>query len=147
MPARDRPIFHLVVNEGAAEGKILGGNLSTFNLLQGTDYMPDLAGSILFLEDDYESHALTFDRDLQSLLHQPGFNGIQGLVIGRFQNASEVTQEKLIALIKSKSALDKMPVIGYADFGHTTPQFTFPVGGRGRLSARQGKVILEIIEH
>ena len=42
----------LVINNGNAEGTILGANLCTFNLFQGTEYMPSLNNSILFLEDD-----------------------------------------------------------------------------------------------
>ena len=67
---------YLVINEGKAEGKLVGGNLCTFNLLQGTEYMPDIKDSILFVEDDYRSDAATFDRDLQSLIHQPGFESV-----------------------------------------------------------------------
>ncbi len=40
----------LVLNEGEASGSIRGGNLCTFNLLQGTEYMPDLENVILFLD-------------------------------------------------------------------------------------------------
>src|SRR3989344_1696037 len=45
----------LVINSGEARGKILGANICTFNLLQGTEYFPDISDSILFLEDDSES--------------------------------------------------------------------------------------------
>lgn len=38
-----------IINEGQAEGTIIGGNLGTFNLLQGTQFMPSLVNSILFL--------------------------------------------------------------------------------------------------
>lgn len=31
------------IKNGEAEGKIIGGNLCTLNLLQGTEYMPDLS--------------------------------------------------------------------------------------------------------
>ena len=47
-------------------------------------YMPSLTESILLVEDDYESKPLTFDRDLQSLIHQPVFKGVKGIVIGKF---------------------------------------------------------------
>ena len=136
-----------VINEGEAEGSLLGGNLCTFNLLQGTEYMPSLADSILLLEDDDESKPHTFDRDLQSLIHQPGFEGVKGLVIGRFQHQSDLDQKQLIQIIKRKQELAGMPVLANADFGHTTPQFTFPVGGRGRLEARNGKGGLMVSEH
>jgi muramoyltetrapeptide carboxypeptidase len=136
-----------VVNEGQAEGKLLGGNLCTLNLLQGTEYMPSLDESILLLEDDLESKPLTFDRDLQSLIHQPGFKGVKGLVIGRFQRESEMEPEKLVKIIRSKPELTTIPVFVNADFGHTTPQFTFPIGGRGELVALDGKVSFTIVEH
>ena len=61
-----------VINKGEAEGKIIGGNLCTLNLLQGTEYMPDLDNSVLFIEDDGETGKAfikEFDRNLQSLLH------------------------------------------------------------------------------
>lgn len=136
-----------VVNEGHAEGTLLGGNLCTLNLLQGTEYMPSLADSILLLEDDDESKPRTFDRDLQSLIHQPGFEGVKGIVLGRFQRESKMVLEKLVKIIKTKQELTNIPVIVNADFGHTTPQFTFPVGGRGKLVARDGEVSFTIVEH
>jgi len=99
------------------------------------------------VEDDYESKLANFDRDLQSLIHQPGFERVKGLVIGRFQNKSEVMQEMLVKMIKDKDELKGIPVIANADFGHTTPQFTFPIGGKGRLAVVDGKVSFTIVEH
>jgi muramoyltetrapeptide carboxypeptidase len=136
-----------VIHEGEAEGKLLGGNLGTLALLFGTTYMPELEGSLLLLEDDEEEGAVDFDRHLQSLIHQPGFAGVRGLVIGRFQRASEMSLDTLKAIIESKRELDGLPVVANASFGHTTPQFTFPIGGYGRLGADNGVVALHIDEH
>ena len=136
----------LVISEGEAKGTILGANLCTLNLLQGTEYMPNIADSILFIEDDSESVPHTFDRDLQSLIHQPGFSGVKGMVIGRFQNESNMTNELLTQIIKSKKELDNMPVIANVDFGHTDPRITFPIGGKARIVA-SGKPAIRIIEH
>ncbi|MBN2240788.1 MAG: LD-carboxypeptidase [Dehalococcoidales bacterium] len=136
-----------VINDGQATGRIIGGNLCTFNLLQGTEFMPDLEDSVLFIEDDSESSAPTFDRDLQSLIHQPGFSGVQGIVIGRFQNDSRIDRRLLTQIIKTKKELDTLPVIGNADFGHTDPKITFPVGGTVDLSVNQNSVELIIREH
>lgn len=136
----------LVINRGEAEGTILGANLCTLNLLQGTGYFPSLENSILFVEDDEESQSHHFDRDLQSLIHLPGFEGVKGLVIGRFQKASQITDEKLIKIIKTKKELDRIPVIANVDFGHTSPIITFPVGGTVKLRARKGNSKLEIVE-
>jgi muramoyltetrapeptide carboxypeptidase len=149
---QDNPSFHpnegyWLLNEGRAEGKIIGGNLCTLNLLQGTEYMPGLKNAILFIEDDYESQPHHFDRDLQSLIHLPDFPKVKAIVIGRFQKESGMTRELLAKIIKSKKELDNMPVIANADFGHTAPRITFPIGGKATLLAESGKVELKIIKH
>lgn len=135
------------IQQGEAFGRIVGANLCTFNLLQGTPYMPDLAGSLLFLEDDSESTGAHFDRDLQSLCHQPGFAGVRGLVIGRFQVKSDIDKEMLTEIIKTKPELRGLPVIAGADFGHTFPMITFPIGGEAMISVNAGSVRIEIIRH
>lgn len=132
-----------VLHHGEAEGILLGGNLCTLNLLQGTEFMPNLKDAILFLEDDELTTAELFDRDLESLLSQSGADEIKGLVIGRFQNKSAMTDEKLAFIIKTKSALQKIPVITGADFGHTQPTGTFPIGGKVRLdTSKQDKITI-----
>ncbi|QAS51750.1 S66 family peptidase [Halobacillus litoralis] len=136
-----------IINEGEAQGTIIGGNLCTLNLLQGTQYMPDLENTILFLEDDELSNPPTFDRDLQSLIHQQGFDKVKAIIIGRFQNASEFHPDVLKGIIHSKKELDHIPVISDANFGHTTPRFTFPIGGMAKVAAENGEATIEILEH
>jgi muramoyltetrapeptide carboxypeptidase LdcA involved in peptidoglycan recycling len=134
-----------VVQSGFAEGRIIGGNLCTLNLLQGTEYMPSLKDTILFLEDDDEVRAATFDRDLQSLIHQPGFEGVRGIVVGRFQNASGISRAEICEIFRSKRELVALPIIVDLDFGHTYPQITYPIGGSARIEADEsGAIILEI---
>jgi len=125
----------------------LGANLCTFNLLQGTEYFPDLKDSILFIEDDDMTLPITFDRDLQSLIHQPGFEKVKGIVIGRFQKKSEMPSDILVKIIKTKKELDNLPIVANVDFGHTSPMITFPIGGEVSLEAANGKINLEIVKH
>ena len=136
-----------VIQEGTAQGKILGANLCTFNLLQGTQYMPDLSDSILFLEDDYETNAVTFDRDLQSLIQQPNFNKVTAIVIGRFQLASEMTREKIHYIVSTKKELKNIPIIANVDFGHTNPLATFPIGGEVKIESYENKSTITILKH
>ena len=137
----------LVINEGRAEGTILGANLCTLNLLQGTEYMPDMKDSILFLEDDEESKPHAFDRDLQSLIHLPEFGGVRGIVIGRFQKASGMTDAKLKKIIETKSEPKDIPVIANVDFGHTDPKITFPVGGEVKIKADNNSPEITMARH
>ena len=136
-----------MLGEGEAEGKLLGGHLGTFCLLFGTEFMPDLEGTILLLECDEETGPEHLDRELQSLAFQRGFGGVRGIVFARFQRASKVDLEMLGAIVAGKPELAGIPVIAEASFGHTTPQFTFPIGGHGRLSARNGTARFAIEEH
>jgi len=138
---------YLVINEGAADGVIVGGNLCTLNLLHGTEFMPDLTDAVLFIEDDSESLPHTFDRDLQSLTHQPGFERVRGLAIGRFQKASQMTPDLLRAIIATKRELRSLPIIADVDFGHTDPKITFPIGGTACLTAERARPTIEILTH
>jgi len=135
------------INQGEAMGTVVGANLCTFNLLQGTQYMPELNGTILFLEDDAESKIHHFDRDLQSIIHLPEFRGVRGLVIGRFQKESGVTRELLVKTIKTKPVLAGMPVVANVDFGHTDPKITFPIGGEAKIRVSKDGASLVIVGH
>ena len=136
-----------VINQGLAKGRIIGGNLCTLNLLQGTEFMPSLKDTVLFIEDDYESKPSTFDRDLVSLIHQHEFDGVGGILIGKFQKESGMTDELLTKIIKTKRELSDIPVIVGLDFGHTTPQITFPIGGIVDVIATDGSLNIKIVEH
>ncbi len=138
---------YLVIQEGEAQGRSIGGNLCTLNLLHGTEFMPSLEDSILFLEDDEMTIPETFDRDLQSLIHQPGFEKVKGLILGRFQSKSSITSSHLKEIISTKQELSHIPVIANASFGHTTPQFTFPIGGNTELKAHKNQTTLKINTH
>lgn len=136
-----------VINEGKARGAIVGGNQCTFNLLHGTEFMPKIEDSILFLEDDDEEHVATIDRDLQSIIHQPGFEKVRGVVIGRFQPKTGMTKELLTKIIKSKIELNNIPVIANVDFGHTMPIITFPIGGVVEIEVSANNSLIRIVEH
>lgn len=138
---------YIPIHEGVAEGTIIGANLCTLNLLQGTEYMPSFDNSILFIEDDYESAPHHFDRDLQSLIHLSDFAGVKAIVIGRFQKKSNMTDGLLKQIINTKKELKNMPVVANVDFGHTDPKITFPVGGTARIKISKGKYSFEIINH
>ncbi|KAB7672647.1 S66 peptidase family protein [Bacillus sp. B1-b2] len=127
-----------VYQEGKATGKVYGGNVCTLNLLQGTEYMPDLENTILFVEDDELVIPEMFARDLTSLLQAAGT--IKGLVIGRFQKKSKVSEEQLLFILDKHPLLKSIPVLYDVDFGHTQPIFTFPIGGEVEIDAVEKKI-------
>jgi muramoyltetrapeptide carboxypeptidase len=129
-----------VFSHGKAQGTIIGGNLCTLNLLQGTEFMPSLKDKIVFVEDDWGTNPFLFDRDLQSLLHQPGFEKVKALLIGRFQKKSEFSKKILEKILSTKKELQNIPIIYDLDFGHTHPLFTFPIGGKINVSTSEKKI-------
>ena len=125
-----------IIHKGEAEGRIIGGNLCTLNLLQGTEYMPTLEDSILFLEDDGlvdKAFNKEFDRDIQSLLHSAKDQNIKGIIVGRAEINCAMNDEKWEKIFSTKKELEDIPIIINADFGHTTPIFTFPIGGYAKI--------------
>ncbi len=118
---------------GEGRGRIVGGNLCTLNLLQGTEYMPSLDGAVLFVEDDAASDVQTFARDLTSLLQLPDAEGVRGMIVGRFQMASGMTRALLEQIVSRQPSLGGVPVLANADFGHTSPLATLPIGGSAQL--------------
>ncbi len=139
-----------IFQAGSAEGIVVGGNLCTLNLLQGTEYMPEIKNSILFIEEDDfngEHTDISFDRDLESLLQLPGASSIQAILVGRFPKGAEMSLEKIKFIFKSKNISPKIPVVFNLDFGHTTPMFTFPIGGTIRVDASGKTVKIKILKH
>ncbi|MFK7824921.1 MAG: S66 peptidase family protein [Oligoflexales bacterium] len=121
----------VVLNKGIAKGRAIGGNLFAFDSLRGTEYMPDLEDSILFLECDDTHGDLTpalFDKIIYSILQHKGAKGIKGIVLGRFQNSCKFDELTLCDILKAKNMLSGIPIVYNMSFGHTTPQFTIPIG-------------------
>ena len=97
---------YCVIQKGTCEGTIIGGNLCTLNLLQGTQFMPDIRNKILFLEDDNimgDYFLYEFDRNLQSLFQIDGADTIKGIVFGRFDKSCGLTTETIADIIISKT--------------------------------------------
>ena len=126
-----------VVQSGSAEGVMIGGNLCSLNLLNGTEYFPKVEGDvILCIEDDsYDSITETFERHVQALMQQPFFRQVKAILVGRFQGESRATDDMISDIILSKNIDSKIPVIVNLDFGHTDPKFTYPVGGKCEVVA------------
>ena len=130
--------WHL--NEGSTKGHIVGGNISTLRLLLGSQYIPSFQNCVLFIEENTATgdaeDTYEFKRFIQSLIHQPYFSSVKGLVIGRFKSKSAVNQKALTNIIAYFKELKDIPVIANVDFGHTYPFFTFPIGGKVEIEKK-----------
>lgn len=94
-----------------------------------------------------EDFDIMFDRDLQSIIYQPGFNKVKGLAIGRCEKSSKMTSERFKEIVSSKKELRELPVIANVDFGHTNPMITFPIGGTVKITSNSNSPSIQIVKH
>ncbi|HEM3443579.1 TPA: LD-carboxypeptidase [Streptococcus suis] len=120
-----------VYNPGQASGIAIGGNISTLNLLTGTEFAPRPDNYILFLEEAEDDDYLIIARHLTALLQ--AYPNPQALVFGRFPKETKMTEEILLAILDKHPILKKVPVLYDLDFAHTQPLFTVTIGGQVEL--------------
>ena len=121
----------------------------SFNHLQGSKFFPSLNGTILFLESpsDGKASLMALDSCIRALCFQEDFEGVRGIVIGRYPRGSRIDRNNLIEIIHQISAVSRIPIVANVDFGHTTPVMTVPIGGKCILKVRQEDANIEIVEH
>jgi len=119
-----------VFNKGKAKGIIVAGNLQTLLVLNGTEYLPDMNGKILFIEEDETSTPAHVDRFICQCKQIGWFKRISGLVFGRFTEQSQFSKEDSFEDLLQEYLSDvAFPILYNADFGHSDPIITIPNGG------------------
>lgn len=139
---------YTVLQPGSCEGQLFGGNLCTFNLLQGTEFMPCLNDTILVIEQNSHVDYFRdeFDRNLQSLLQGKEIHRIKALIFGRFRDNCQMNADVIEKIIRTKKQLLNIPVLFNVDFGHVYPLSTIPIGGTARITT-DSTVSVEIVTH
>ncbi|MGT2911414.1 S66 family peptidase [Streptococcus cameli] len=140
-PRHFKPTEWKVYQHGQASGTIIGGNVSTFPLISGTPYAPQVADPILFLEASESCHFIDFTRQLAALLQV--YPHSKALVIGRFPKESEMTEEILLAILDKHPLLKTIPVLYDLDFAHTQPLFTVTIGAKATLNTQDFTIQIE----
>jgi muramoyltetrapeptide carboxypeptidase len=137
-----------ILRPGTASGELIGGNLSLLCTTLGTPLQPSFQGKILFLEEVGEQ-PYRFDRMLTHLLNAGVLQQVAGIAIGlcadcedpRAATAGEYRQTLNDVLAERLLPL-KVPVVSGLPFGHVPTNATLPVGGRVRLDADHGDLII-----
>ena len=133
--------------QSQVEGRLMGGNMSLLAALCGTAYQPELADSIVFLEDWHETY-YSLDRQWQQLSMAGAFKGVKAILLAEFAEMTPETwpnepEYPMAAFLRDLTAHLGIPV-GYGfSVGHGAQTATFPVGGSVRLSLADGR--LEIL--
>lgn len=117
-----------IYNPGQASGIAIGGNISTLNLLTGTEFAPKPDRYILFLEEAEDDHYDIISRHLAALLQ--AYPSPQAVLLGRFPKETKMTEEILLTILDKHPILKTIPVLYDLDFAHTQPLFTITIGGQ-----------------
>lgn len=130
---------------GRADGVLVGGCLSSLEHLRGTEFWPDFADTVLFLETSEEKPSpTTVDGILMDYENMGIMEKISGLLFGRPMRYSSFEKQQLYEVILDRTSRFKFPIMANMDFGHTAPQFVLPIGCRARIDASASR--FEILE-
>ena len=134
-----------VIQEGTAEGELIGGNLYLTRGLVAGKYSIDFTDKILFLEElGLESDAERVSNYLYFMKQNGVFDKIKGFWIGNYEPESGFALEKIV-----KDVLEdeyKFPIIKSNNFGHTETKTVIPIGTKARIDTSKDAKI-ELIEN
>jgi muramoyltetrapeptide carboxypeptidase len=130
------------ITSGQTTGRLIGGNLSVISGIVGSPYLPDLQGSILFLEDigeaPYRVDRMLTQLKLAGLLEQlAGFVFGQCTACGPSESYGSLTLE---AILEDHIAPLEIPAWSGAWIGHVEPIWTLPIGMPITIDADAGTI-------
>lgn len=126
-------------NDKEILGKLYGTNIITLLHLVGTPYMPDLKGSILFLED-FHSGIAEYNCMLEHL-NQMNLS-IKAVVFGYIYELQYTYQNKDNIVEELKKINSNIPIVKTEDFGHVHANSIIPIGVTIRLNKRDRSIII-----
>ncbi len=128
---------------GSTTGKIIGGCLSSFLYLAGTEYMPDFNKKILLIEDTNEK-TYKIDQMFNQIRQQKNFQNLSGIIIGKFTNCiiTDDFDGNIEDCINDFITNLNIPVIINFDYGHTPNRYIIPLGSTVNITATTEKCTL-----
>ena len=126
------PEDYKVLNEGIAEGELIGGNLSlTRGLVEGK-YKIDFRDKILFLEElGFETGPAMASNYLYYMKQNGVFDKIKGLWIGSYDHESNISLEKIVLDVIGDKY--NFPIIKSDNFGHIEQKIVIPIGTKAKI--------------
>ncbi len=128
--------------EGAAEGIVVGGNLSILYSLCGSRSQMDTRGKILLIED-LDEYLYHIDRMMQGLKRAGMFDGLAGLMVGGMTDMHDNTipyGHTAEQIVMEAVAEYHFPVALGSPFGHLGDNnLALPLGTKMRLEVSNSK--------
>lgn len=123
---------YYTIQEGIAEGELIGGNLSLTRSMVSGKYSIDFTDKILFLEElGFETGPALASNFLYYMKQNGVFDKIKGLWIGNYEHESGIALEKIIMDVLGDEY--KFPIIKSNNFGHTETKTVIPIGIKAKI--------------
>lgn len=128
--------WHWIQGSSTVHGQLFGGCIDVLEMLRGTDYWAEKdfwKDKILFIETSEDKPSPDVVKyALRSYGIQGIFDKIKAIIVGRARDYSSEENLKLekniLSIVSKEFNHPEMPIITNMDFGHTDPQFIFPLG-------------------
>ena len=133
------------LQEGIAEGELVGGNLSLTKRLVCGKYSLDFTDKILFVEElGFESDPNLVNNDLYYMKQNGVFDQIKGIWVGNYEHESGIALEKI--LLDVLDGEYNFPIIKSNNFGHCDKKTVIPIGTKARIDTTKDKKIILLEE-
>lgn len=130
------------IQEGIAQGKLLGGNLSLIAHLSSGKYALDFKDKILFIEElSIETPPAMVSHYLYHMKQNGVFNQINGIWVGNYD--AKISLEKI--LLDTLEGDYSFPIIKSNNFGHTEKKMVIPIGTKAKMDTKE-ELKIQLIE-
>lgn len=124
------------IQDGVAEGKLIGGNLSLTRAMVSGKYSIDFTDKILFLEElGFETGPALASNFLYYMKQNGVFDKIRGIWLGNYTHESGVKLEEILLNVLEDEF--KGPIIKSENFGHIETKTVIPIGTTARIDTNQ----------
>ena len=134
------------INEGTAEGIIVGGNMTLISSLMGTEYEIDLKDRILFIEETgeapYRLHRYIWQLKLAGKLDEVAAVVIGDILPDREYDDPEISLKVIVEALKDVN----VPILYNVHAGHGENPLTIPMGATVRIDWNEIAVIQKVVE-
>ena len=146
IPTFLKPDRFTILQDGKAEGILLGGNLTTLAHMLATPYDTSWQDVILFIEDIGES-PYRLDRLLTHLAKAQKLDNLAGIILGTFTESDNTESPDLAKCMNDRvlELLGGQNIPIWSDFpvGHGSRNLTIPLGIRVQMDTNAGTLNLQ----
>ncbi|MEG0440321.1 MAG: LD-carboxypeptidase [Solibacillus sp.] len=132
----------LGINEGIAEGRLIGGNNNAMYGFIGTPYFPEIKQGDILLIEDTTKDAATVEKNLAMLKLHGIFDKVSGILLGKHEQYNDLgTGRKPLDLLLEQLDGKHVPILAEFDSCHTHPMIPLAIGKKVRIDTYHNTVL------